>query len=111
MVAHGCRDQTDLIRLSAPLGCLCENVFRRDYPGRIIVITGPAKTTALRATARDLHEQPISHLCLGRPHRCRWAKDLLIDKKLGKLRFAPLHRASKRAFLWGHTRERSADLP
>src|SRR5207248_5317515 len=71
MIADRGRNQTDLVGFPAPLGSLGEDVARGHHARRPVVITSPAETTALRASTRDLDQEPIAHLGLRRPDSCR----------------------------------------
>ena len=90
---------------------LCENIFRGNDPRRIIIITRPAKTAALRTAARDLDQQPIAHLGFRRPDRSRWAKNVLIYEKIRQLGFAAFQCPTQCAFLWIYGRESPPDAP
>src|SRR5688500_7004846 len=81
-----------------PFTRLCEDVFRRHDARGIIVITRPAKTTALRASSRYLDKQPVTHFGFRRPYRRRGAESILTEKELGEFGLSAFHRSSERAF-------------
>src|SRR5215204_977497 len=111
MIADRRRNKSDLVGLRTPLSRFRENVLRRNDARGIVIVSGPAESTALRAAARYLDEEAISHLRARRPDRRRRTEDLLVDEKFGKLLFTALHRPTQRTFFRVDTRESTADTP
>src|SRR5205823_15089972 len=66
VIAHGGRNQTDLVGFPAPFSGLRENVSRGHHARRPVVITCPAKSATLRTAARNLNQKSIAHLGLRR---------------------------------------------
>src|SRR5207244_2028569 len=82
VIADGCGDEADLVSFRAPFECLCQNILGRNNTRRIVIVSGPAESTALRTAARDLNQEAVAHLCLGRPDSGRGAKNILIYKEI-----------------------------
>jgi len=95
--------------IDGPFGRLGGNVFSREDAWRIVVVTCPAESTALRTTARDLNEKPIAHFCFRRPDGCRRAEGFLIDEKLSEFLLTTLQCAAQRSFFRINRRDRTAD--
>src|SRR2546423_1223211 len=109
MIADGGRDEADLVGTATPLGGLREDVLGGDGTGRIGGFGGPPEAAALRASARDLNEQTVAHLGIGRPDGGRRAKHVLINKKLCQLGLATFESTAECTFFWIDGGERAAD--
>src|SRR4051794_38706807 len=99
MVADSSRNKTDLIRLLAPLTRLLQDVTRGHDTRRPVVKTGPAEAAALRAPARNLHEEALAHLGARREDDSRRREDLLASQLCGYLQLAAAHRTPEASFL------------